>query len=194
MSSSAGSPRGLPAGSGRASRLTSIPDEEMDLTIGEIAKILETCAYERHLDAERTSLMARPEPWKLPEGPRAAGPAAGAVRSAAPRRDAVHRDPPGLRALVQADAPRGERCGARPFGSGHATCDAPLPPTDRDPACADSADLRPRDDDAAGLHGVPRAPQPRLGLSVLPVPDARVPLGLEGAALSRDASGRSRGG
>ena len=112
------------------------------------------------------------------------------VRSAGPRRAAVHHDPPGLRALVPAAPARG-RGGAR-RAARTPTSDAerrarpavvgaaPDEPRARDRAGAGPAGRRAGDDDAAGLPGVPPAAGAGERLPVGAVPRAGVPLRRQG--------------
>src|SRR5207244_1860978 len=92
----------------------------------------------------------------LPAYPRAALAPGAPVRSAGTRRVAVHRGPPGLRALVQGARLRA-RDGARSDVRARRHRDDPpaaAGPRDRTPARG--AGLGARDDVAAGLPGVPQ--------------------------------------
>ena len=113
--------------------------------------------------------------------------AAAAAHAGRARRAAVHRRPPGLRALVQADPARAGR-GARRAGATAAR-------TSRRRGCGGgrgrAAAARParraRDDGPGGLPGVPRPARARVRLPVAPVPRDRVALGR-----ARDVAGRRR--
>src|ERR1700736_5214197 len=112
----------------------------------------------------------------VPQSPPAARASAAHQRSAAPRRAAVHPDPSGVRAVVQADAARARRRGAIPRRRRLAQGRQGVPPHPRDPARPAAAGRHPRDDDAAGLQRLSLRAQPRERLSVGAVSRDRVPL------------------
>ena len=115
----------------------------------------------------------------LPADRRPAG-AAAADHAGGARRAAVHHRPPGLRAVVQADAPRARagRGGAARPGRPHAA--VPWLKRDRgDRPPLPRPARRARDHGPRGLPRVPRSARARLGLPVAPVPRHRG--GLPGA-------------
>ena len=92
----------------------------------------------------------------LPAVAGAAGSAAPDLRSAGPRRAAVHRHPPGLRAVVQADPVRARVAIRDAFTAGDDPSRSSLSPAGpRDRTRADRADRGARNDVAAGLPRVP---------------------------------------
>ena len=76
----------------------------------------------------------------------------GRGRPARARRAAVHRHPPGLRAVVQAAPPRADRGPADARGRRHGHDPPPPEPGPEDPQDARRPDRRPRDDDPAPVH------------------------------------------
>ena len=94
-----------------------------------------------------------------------------------PRRAAVHRRPPGLRALVQADPARAGR-GARRARGGPAAGRRAAPAAHRRGRAAAARPARgARDDEPGGVPGVPRPARTRVRLPVAPVPRDRVAVG-----------------
>ena len=105
------------------------------------------------------------------------------------RRAAVHHHPPGLRAVVQAAAARGDRRPGRDAGRRRRPTGvvgpAPAAAHARHRAGAGSAGRRAGDDDPAGLPAVPADAGAGQRLPVRAVPRARVPLRRQGPGVRR---------
>src|SRR4051794_13093519 len=101
------------------------------------------------------------------------GPRRPAAEDRRARRAAVHRHPPGLRAVVQAAAARARPPAAPARGGGGAARARHGAARPDDPEDGRRADRRARDDDAEPVRELPHAPRLRQRLSVRPVPRAR---------------------